>query len=215
MPAFAYAYEKETGVKLEVTLGSSSVLATQILNGAPIDVFLGADFTFPEKVVAAGLADEKLPVPYARGTLVLWAREDLPAPLSLDILTDPRITRIAVADQFHAPYGRAAYQELLRLKILDKIQPKLVVGENIAQTAQFVETGNAQVAFLSLTLASSDKMKAEGQFVRVPNLYDDLRQCGVVVAKSHDLEQSRNFLAWLRSAKVQSSLPQFGLEPVL
>ena len=214
MPSIAQAYEKAYGVKLLVSFGSSGTLATQIINGAPVDVFLGADFTFPEKVVAANLADEKLPVPYAKGTLVLWSRRDLAAPLSLELLRDPRVTRIAVADQFHAPFGRAAYEALRQLKLLDVIKDKLVVAENVAQTAQFVESGNAQMGFISLTLASSDKLKAEGQFVRVPAVYSEIRQCAIIVKTSQHLEESRKFLDWLRSSEAQQNLRQFGLEPI-
>ncbi len=213
MPALAQAYERATGVKLLVSFGSSGTLATQIINGAPVDVFLGADFTFPEKVVAANLADEKLPVPYARGTLVLWARKDLPVPLTLNALQDPRITHIAIADEFHAPFGRAAAEALRHLKLYDTLKPKLVIGENIAQTAQFVESGNAQIGFLSLTLASSDKLKAEGQFVRMPEVYPEIRQCAVIIKTSQHLDEARKFLDWLRSSTVQQNLRSFGLEP--
>ena len=212
MPVLAQAYEKETGVKLVVSFGSSGALTTQIINGAPADLFLGADFTFPEKLIAAGLADEKLPVPYARGTLVLWSRKDLAAPLNMNLLTDPRVTRIAIADEFHAPFGRAAYEALRHLRLLDPVKGKLVVAENVAQTAQFVESGNAQVGFISLTLASTDKLKAEGQFVRVPEIYPEIRQCAVVIKTSKHLDESRKFLEWMRSSEVQQNLSKFGLE---
>ncbi len=214
MPTLAREYEKQTGVKVNVAFGSSGTLSTQIVNGAPVDVFFGADFTFPEKIVAAGLADEKLPVPYARGTLVLWARKDLAAPLSMDLLKDPRVTRIAIADEFHAPFGRAAYAALRWLKLEDQLKPKLVVAENVAQTAQFVESGNAQVGFISLTLANSDKLKAEGQFVLVPEIYPEIRQCAVVIRTSKTLDEARRFLEWTRSSAVQAELRGFGLEPI-
>ncbi len=213
MPVFAQAYEKETGTKLEVSFGSSSALATQIVNGAPFDIFLGADFSFPEKVVAAGLADQKEPVPYANGTLVLWARKDSPIqPLSMEKLTDPRVTRISVADEFHAPFGRAAYAALRQLKLFDSVKDKLVVAENVSQTAQFVESGNAQMGFISLTLANSEHMKQVGDFVRVPAVYPKIRQCGVVIKKSQHLEEARSFMKWLTSAKVQDNLTMFGLD---
>ncbi len=215
MPALAQAYEKETGIKLQVSFGSSSALATQMINGAPQDVFLGADFSFPEQVIAAGLADEKEPVAYAEGTLVLFARKDSPIqPLSMEKLEDSRVTRIAVADEFHAPYGRAAYAAMNWLKIADKLKPKLVTAENVAQTAQFVESGNAQVGFISLTLAQSPHMKAVGTFVRVPAVYPKIRQCGVVIKRSPHLDDARNFLKWMTSPKVQDHLKEFGLDPV-
>jgi molybdate transport system substrate-binding protein len=177
-------------------------------------VFLGADFSFPEKVVAAGLAEEKVPVAYAQGTLVLWSRNDSGiAPLGVDYLTDVKVQRIAVADQFHAPFGRAAYAAMDALKLTDKVRSKLVTAENVGQAAQFAESGNAQVAFISLTLASTEHMKQVGTFTRVPAIYPKLRQCGVVLKNSPNVDEARKFLAWLTSAKVQASLERYGLEP--
>ena len=214
MPVFAQAFEKETGIKLQVSFGSSSALATQIVNGAPFDAFLGADFSFPEQVVSAGLADGKEPVGYANGTLVLWARKDSPLqPLSIEKLTDSRVTRIGIANEFYAPYGRAAYAALRQLKLLEGIKGKLIVGENIAQAAQFVESGNAQVGFISLTLANSAHMQQVGSYVRVPAVYPKIRQCGVVMKHSPHLADARRFLDWLTSPKVQENLPKFGLAP--
>ena len=214
MPILAQAYEKETGVKLEVSFGSSSALATQIVNGAPFDVFLGADFSFPEQVVAARLADGNEPVAYANGTLVLWARKDSQVqPISLERLTDGRVTRIAIADEFHAPYGRAAYAALRQLKLFDGLKSRLVVAENVSQTAQFVESGNAQMGFISLTLAESEHMKQVGTYVRVPAVYPKIRQCGVNMKNSPRLDDARKFLLWLTSPKVQEQLPRFGLTP--
>ena len=214
MPALAAAYEKKTGVQLVVSFGSSSALATQITNGAPFDVFFGADFVFPEQVVAAGLANEKLPVPYAKGTLVLWARKDFPGPLHVEQLSEPRVTRIAVADEFHAPYGRAAYAALRRLRLLDTLRPKLVVGENVGQTAQFVESGNAQIGLISLTLASSERFRNEGQYALVPKVYPEIVQTAVTLRNSPRRELAAAFLAWMQGPEVQGNLQQFGLEPV-
>jgi molybdate transport system substrate-binding protein len=212
MPAFQAAYEKKAGVKLKVSFASSSVLATQIVNGAPFDVFLAADYSFPEKVVAAGLAAEPDPVPYARGTLVLWARKDSPIqPLSMDLLTDPRVTRVAVADEFKAPYGAAAYAAMRWMKTLDTIKPKLVVAENIAGAAQFVVSGNAQVGFISLTSANSPQMKAIGNYVLVPFIYPKIRQCAVVMKNSPKKAEAVSFLEWMTSPEVQEHMQDFGL----
>src|SRR5882757_2327388 len=142
MPVLAEAYEHATGIKLVVNYASSATLAMQILNGEPVDLFLGADFSFPEQIVAAGLADTKAPIAYAKGTLVLWARKDSPLqPLHLEALSDPRVKSVAIANELHAPYGRAAVSALKGLKLYDKLKPRLVVAENISQTAQFVESG--------------------------------------------------------------------------
>lgn len=216
LPVLAAQYEKATGVKLAISYGSSATLATQIINGAPMDIFLAADYTFPEKIVAAGLADTRDPTAYARGTLVLWARKDSPLqPISMERLTDPRAQRIAMANPLHAPYGRAAESALHSLKLYDKVKPHLVVAENIAQTAEFAETGNAQLGLISLTVASTPHFREIGTYVLVPTYaYPAIRQCAVVMAKSPRRAEAHAFLNWLLTEPIQNSLPKFGLAPV-
>jgi molybdate transport system substrate-binding protein len=214
LPALAAAYEHATGVKLIASFGSSATLMQQIESGAPFDVFLSADFIHPEELVAGKLSDSAQPVPYANGVLVLWARKDSPAqPLSINSLTSDKVTRIAIANDLHAPYGLAAIRELTELRIADKVKPKLVVAENIAQTAEFAASGNAQAGLISLTIASSPKFREMGTFVRLPLLYPPIIQCGVVVKSSKDISLARNFLEWLTSKDVQAHLKQYGLDP--
>ena len=217
MPILQEAYKHATGIDVVVSYGSSSTLATQILNGQQVDIFLGADFTFPEKIVAAGMADTKSPIAYARGTLVLWARKDSPfQPLHLELLSDPRLKSLAIANEAHAPYGRAAVASLKYLKLYDKIAPKLVIAENISQTAQFVESGNAEVGLISLTAASSEHFKQVGSYIPLPSVtYPPLVQYGVVLQSSPDRSDAHAFMDWLRSGTVQSNLPKFGLTPIL
>jgi molybdate transport system substrate-binding protein len=216
MPVLASAYEKATGVKLLVSFGSSATLAEQILNGAPMDIFLGADFVYPEKVVAAGLADSTSPEPYARGALVLWARKDSPLqPLSVEKLTDPQVKTVAIANELHAPYGRAAVAALKKLKMYDAVSPHFVVAENVGQAAQFVESGNAQLGLISLTAASSQHFKEIGSYVLVPTTaYPEIRQCAVVMAKSQHKAEAHAFLDWLLTPAVQGDLRKLGLAPV-
>jgi molybdate transport system substrate-binding protein len=216
MPVLSQAYEHATGIKLVVSFGSSSTLATQILGGAPMDIFLGADFTYPEKVVAAGLADGTAPTAYAKGTLVLWARNDSGLlPLSMERLTDPRVKTVAIANELHAPYGRAAAEALRRMKLYDAVAPHFVVGENITQTAQFVESGNAQLGLISLTAASSPHFKEIGAYVLVPTTeYPAILQYGVVMKNSNRKADAHAFLDWLLSSPVQGNLPNLGLRAV-
>lgn len=216
LPVLAADYEKETGVKLAISFGSSGNLATQIINGAPMDLFLGADFVFPEKIVAAGLADSSAPTQYAKGTLVLWARKDSPLqPISLDTLVDKRVLTVAIANDLHAPYGRAAVMALQRMKMYETVKPRLVVAENIAQAAQFVESGNAQLGLISLTAASSPHFKEAGTYVLVPKQsYAPIMQCAVVMAKSDQKAAAHAFLNWLLSPAIQARLPQMGLTSV-
>jgi molybdate transport system substrate-binding protein len=215
MPVLAEAYEHATGIKLIVSYGSSATLTTQILNGAPMDIFLAADFVFPEKIVAAGLSDMKEPTAYAKGALVLWARKDSPLqPISMDKLTDPRVTRIAIANEEHAPYGRAAVAALQKLNLYDKVSSHLIIAENIAQTAQFVESGNAQLGLISLTTANTPHFRQIGTFVRVPTVYPELRQCAVVMAKSEHRAEAHAFLDWLLTPAVQGNMSKLGLSAV-
>ena len=214
MPVLAQIYEQKTGVKLKVSTGASGMMTTQIENGAPADLFLGADFTYPEKLVADKLADTKAPIAYARGTLVLFARKDSPLqPLDLDKLRDPRAQKVAIADETHAPYGRAAINALTKLGYIDSVRPRLVIAENVSQAGQFVESGNAQLGLISLTLASSERYKQIGTYVTVPpSQYPEIRQCAVILAKGNTVE-AHNFLNWLLSPDIQAKLPNVGLRP--
>jgi len=216
MPVLSQAYQQATGVKLVVSFGSSSTLAAQIVGGAPMDIFLGADFTYPEKVVAAGLADGTAPTAYAKGTLVLWTRNDSGLlPLNIERLIDPRVKTVAIANELHAPYGRAAAAALRKMKMYDAVSPHLVVGENITQTAQFVESGNAQLGLISLTAASTDHFKEIGTYVLVPtSQYPAILQYAVVMKNSDRKAEAHAFLDWLLSSPVQGTLPKLGLGAV-
>jgi len=214
LPALADAYQRATGVKIVASFGSSATLTQQITNGDPQDVFLSADMAHPQMLAAAKLT-EGAPVSYATGKLVLWARNDSPAqPLSLASLTSARVTRIAVANDAHAPYGLAATQMLRSLGLTEVLKPKLVIGENIAQTAQLAESGNAQAALISLTIANSEHFKALGSFVPIAaTSYQPLHQGAVVLQSSSQKQLAHNFLRWLTSPAVQASLHNYGLEP--
>ncbi|MGA7156591.1 MAG: molybdate ABC transporter substrate-binding protein [Acidobacteriaceae bacterium] len=215
LPALAAEYEHATGVKVIPSFGSSATLTQQLTNGDPQDVFLSADYVHPEELVAAGLTTEKAPIPYAHGVLVLWARHDSPAqPLTLNMLTSPKVKKIAIANGLHAPYGLAADKALQNLNLTDKVSAKLVVAENIAQTAQFAESGNAQAGLISLTIASSPHFRSLGTFVRIPtDTYPEIRQCAVILKSSKNQEEAEKFLHWLTSPNVQQRLKKFGLDP--
>jgi len=215
MPVLAQAYEHATGVKLKLSCGASAKLASQIIRGEAVDLFLSADYLFAEQVVAANLADTGDPIPYARGKLVLWARKDSPLQLpNLEALTDPRVTTVAIPNPEHAPYGRAAISAIEKLQMLDTVKPKLVVAENGVQAAQFAESGKTQLGFLSQALAMSTHLQQLGTFVLVPTVYPEIRQCAVVLRNSDQRAEAHAFLDWLRSPPIQGNLPQLGLQPV-
>jgi molybdate transport system substrate-binding protein len=221
MPTLAAEYEHATGVHLVTAFGSSATLAQQLANGAPQDVFLSADTAHPQQLIAASIAlgaDPKrpqAPTPYAHGVLVLWARNDSPLqPLSLNTLKSPRLTRLAIANPTHAPYGLAAQQALQHLGLYAQLQPRLAIAENIGQTAQFAESGNAQAGLISLTIASSAHFRSLGRFVPIPpDAYAPIQQSGVILKSSHHQQLARAFLDWLTSPATQQQLKSFGLDP--
>lgn len=215
LPAFVTNFEKSSGAKVEVSYASSATLATQILNGAPYDLFLAANLAFPQKVVDAGLTVEPSPVPYAQGSLVLWARHGvLPQSLTMQSLIDPSVHRIAVADPVHAPYGAAAMTAMQSLGLKTALQPKLVFAENIAQAAQFGQSSNTDCALISKTIAITPTMRQAGRFVPVPvNAYPPIRQGAVILRNAPDEQAAEDFLRYLQSPAGRNLLASSGLEP--
>jgi molybdate transport system substrate-binding protein len=213
LPPLIDQYEKQTHKKVDASFASSATLATQILNGGPFGLFLSADLSFPQKVVAAGLADSAQPITYARGTLVLWARNDSPAqPLSMQSLRSPSLRTVAVANAEHAPYGRAAQAAIEKLGLADALKGKLVAAENIAQTAQYADSGNAEVGFISLTSALTPRLSADGKYVVVPeDSYPPLLQ-GAVVIKGSAAQEAQEFLDFLLSPPIRKQLAERGLK---
>lgn len=215
LPALAAKYQQATGIRIIPSFASSATLEDQLRNGAPFDVFLSADVSHAQHLAAAGLTDDPQPIPYAHGVLVLWARKDSPAqPISLAALNKPAVTKIAIANQLLAPYGLAAVQALQHLNLYKKLAPKLVIAENIAQTAQFAYTGNAQAGFIALTTAITPQFAQTGTYVGIPTLtYSPLIQSAVIMKSSRNLPAARAFLQWLTSPAIQQTLKQYGLDP--
>jgi len=216
LPTLLRRFEQQSGIHAEAAFQSSATLTTQIIDGAPFDLFLSADLSFPQRVIDAGRAEEAKPVPYARGTLVLWTRNDSGVPtLALDALRGPAIKTIAIANPEHAPYGRAAQSTLQNLDLLDALRPKLVVAENVAQAAQYADSGNAQVGFISLTSALTPRLKANGHFIRVPaESYPSILQGAIVIRGSAGASAAHRFLEFLQQPDTQQMLAAAGLEPV-
>jgi len=221
LPPILEQFQKETGIHADATYQASSALAAQIQNGAPFDVFLSADLGYPQKLIAAGVAqglgdgNTGTPITYAHGTLVLWTRKDshLPAP-SIEMLRRPEVQRIAIANPERAPYGRAAVAALHKIGIYESIKSRLVTAENIAQAAQFVDTGNADVGFISLTAASTPRLQADGRYFLIPaGLYAPLDQGAVLVTKAEHRVEAKKFLVYLMSTPIQQQMRKYGLTP--
>jgi molybdate transport system substrate-binding protein len=215
LPGILEQFTAQTGIRTSASYKSSAVLATSIINGAPFDLFMAADLSFPQKVIAAGLAAEPAPVPYARGTLVLWARYETPfKQLSINSLRNPALKTIAIANPQHAPYGRAAQDALEHLGLYSALKSKLVIAENIAQTAQYADSGNAQLGMISLTSALTPRMKTDGHYVLVPrHAYLPILQGAVVIKKSQNAQAAEHFLKFLASPAIAHELEARGLAP--
>jgi molybdate transport system substrate-binding protein len=206
-------FQKETGCGIRLSFGSSGNFLTQIENGAPFDVFFSADIAYPKKLESEGLAAPGSTYLYAVGKIVLWTRNDthLDANREFALLRDPAVKKIAIANPAHAPYGRAAEEALRKTGIYDAVKDRLVLGENISQAAQFVESGNAQVGILALSLAVSPEMKDKGLYWIIPeNLHAPIEQGAVVVRAAANPQGARQFLDYIKRPATAALLERYG-----
>ncbi len=213
LPEIAQAFEKTSGISVKLSFAASGALTQQIENGAPFDVFFSADMGYPRQLISEGKADSATLHPYAVGQLVLWTQADSPLDLEngMQILLDPSVRKIAIANPQHAPYGRAAVAALKHYGLYEKIGDRLVLGENIAQAAQFVESGNAQVGLVALAHALAPAMKGKGKYWKVPaEAYPPLDQGAVVIANSEHRQDALAFLKYMKSAEARAVLQQYG-----
>lgn len=204
-------FEKIEGVKVNLVIASSGKLASQIVNGAPYDIFLSANMKFPSYVHDKGFA-QKTPSVYALGALVLWSNTDTDLSLGVEILRSEALNKIAIANDKNAPYGTATKQVLERLNLLEDIKYKLVYGESISQVNQFVKTKAVDIGFTSKSVVMS-KMKGVGSWADIdPSLYEPIEQ-GVVITKrgqqAHPALCER-FIQHLLSPSTQSLFAKYG-----
>lgn len=210
----AARFNKSTGNSVKLSFGASGNLFSQIQNGAPFDLFFSADSGYPQKLADGGLVERSSMRLYAVGHLVLWVPNSQaldPQKLGMNLLTDPDVKRIAIANPQHAPYGRAAMAALEHFGLKDKIMSKLVMGENISQTAQFVQSGNAQAGLIALSVALSPAMKDAGKYWELPSdAYPELKQVAAVVGASKHKAAAEAFLKYVTSPEGQAILQQYG-----
>jgi len=213
MQDLAAQFEKKNIAHMQVTYGSSGNFFSQLQNGAPFDLFFSADLEYAKKLDAAGLAEPGTLCEYAVGRLVLWTRADALTDVARDgwkALLDPRVEKIAVANPEHAPYGKAAVAALRSAGIYEQVKSKIVYGENISQTAQFVQSGNAQAGLVALSLAMSPGMK-DGKRWEVPaDAYPPIKQGAVVLRSAKDKSAARAFLDFVQSAAGRETLQRYG-----
>ena len=213
MTELATQFEKQNGTKLDVTYGSSGNFLTQIQNGAPFDLFFSADSDYPKKLEAAGLTEPGTLREYAIGRIVIWTPSESginPAKDDWQCLLDPRVKKIAIANPEHAPYGRAALAAIKKSGIYEQVKAKLVYGENISQATEFVQSGNAQVGIVALSLAVSPAMKNGNRWEIPPDSYPPLKQAAVLLKASKNKDASRLFLDFVSGTQGQEILKRFG-----
>jgi len=213
MNEIAANFEKATGCTVRLSTGSSGNFLTQIENGAPFDVFFSADIAYPKKLETEGLAEPGGTYLYAVGKIVLWTRKDSRVDVGKGFsgLRDPAVQKIAIANPEHAPYGRAEEEALRKSGVYDAVKARLVLGENISQAAEFVESGNADAGILALSLVVSPAMKDKGRAWRIPeNLYTPIQQGAVVIRTAPNIQGARQFLDYIKMPETAALLKRFG-----
>jgi molybdate transport system substrate-binding protein len=213
MNEIAANFQKATGCPVRLTFGSSGNFLSQIENGAPFDVFFSADISYPKKLEAEGLAAPGSTYLYGIGKIVLWTRKDSRVDVGkgLSALRDSTVQKIAIANPEHAPYGRAAVEALRKAGLYDAVKNRLVLGENISQAAEFVESGNADASILALSLALSPPLYAEGQFNSIPgDLYTPIEQGAVVPLAAPNPLAARRFLDYIKLPATAGLLERYG-----
>ncbi|MDP2406791.1 MAG: molybdate ABC transporter substrate-binding protein [Hydrogenophaga sp.] len=196
--------------EIDVIYGSSGKFHTQIQQGAPYDLFFSADIAFPRELAKAGLAASEVK-PYAFGRIVLWSTTVDATKLTLQSLSDPKFARIAIANPKHAPYGKRAEEALRASGLWEKVEPKLVYGENIAHTAQFVQTGNAQVGVIALALAVNPELASKGGYWLIPDqLHAPLEQGFIVTKRAAGSALAKRFADHMGSAAARAVMTKYG-----
>ena len=210
MEALTHAFEKEIGIPCELTFSSSGKLTAQITQGAPYDIFLSADMRYPNRLHQEGLTTA-LPEVYARGQLVLWTTIEGLSP-DLSMLNATEVEHIALANPKTAPYGKAAMAVIKGKSNFENISPKLVFGESIAQTNQFIVTQAADIGFTALSVVKSPRMLTRGQWLLIPShLYEPIEQGLVIMNRSDSgMAKAEQFRDFLFSVKGKQILQQFG-----
>ena len=211
--AIVAEFNKTDKTQIEVVLGASGKLTQQIIQSAPFDIFISADTAFPKKLADTGFAAET-PKVYAQGLLVLWsAKPDIQPKADLKLLLNDNVQHIAIANPKTAPYGAAAESILKKYNLYDKISSKLVTGESITQTSQFIATQAADVGFTAKSIVISDEMKDKGKWVDLDlKAYSPIEQAAVLLKHGTDTNKagSEKFYNYLYSKTAKDIFKKFG-----
>ena len=214
-------FEKKTGHTVKLTVGSSGNFQAQITNGAPFDIFMSADIDYINQLDKLKLVEPGSLSVYAIGRIVVWVRNRSPidvAKLGMNALVHGSAKRVAIANPAHAPYGRAAVAAMQHFNIYDRVKPQLVMGENIAQAAQFVSTGAADIGIIALSLAISDPMRSAGRYWEIPtDAYPRMEQGMAILAharKAGHLDAAYAFRNWIATSDSQAIFAKYGFLPL-
>jgi molybdate transport system substrate-binding protein len=201
-------------IDVSVSYGSSGAFYAQILNGAPFDLFFSADAEYPRQLTARGLARPGADFVYAIGRLVVWVTRESPIDVErggLRALDAPSVAHVAIANAEHAPYGRAALAALRSAGLEERLRPKLVFGESVAQALQFAQTGAADAAIVARSLVSAPALEDRGRWADVPaEAYPRLEQRGVVLDRAASPDAARAFREFILSAEGRAILARYG-----
>ena len=196
--------------QIQTIYGSSGKFSAQIRQGAPYDIYFSADIAYPRALEAEGLGASEVQT-YGVGRIVLWSPERDAGKMTLADLADPSILKIAIANPQHAPYGKRAEEALKAAGVWEKVQAKLVYGENIAQTAQYVQSGNAQVGIIALSLALSPELARQGSYVLIPDkLHQPLQQGYIITRRAADNPLAREFERFMASKESRAIMMRYG-----
>jgi molybdate transport system substrate-binding protein len=203
-------FKQKTGIEIEPIVGSSGNLSTQIKNGAPFDLFLSADMSFPETLNKEGFA-VKEPVVYAYGSLIICSTQNIGFENWERVLLSQRIKKIAIANSAIAPYGKAA-EESLKLKgILDDIKPKVVTGESIAQVNTYITTGVVDVGFTTRALVKDAEGKTTLYWKEIdPKSYTPIKQGMIIIKQTRDNTDALKFYEYMLSPAAKAILKEYG-----
>jgi molybdate transport system substrate-binding protein len=206
-------FEKDTGHKVALTQGSTGKLYAQISQGAPFDVLLSADDETPEKLVREGKAVTGTQFTYAVGRLALWSPKSDMVDEGGQVLKTDKFRFIAIANSRVAPYGRAAVQVMQKLGVLNLIEPRVVQGESITQTFQFVSTGNAQLGFVALSqIIDHGKIKSGSAWIVPETMHEALKQDAVLLNSAKDAAAATALLSFLKSDKAKKIMAAHGYQ---
>ena len=211
LDSMSTAFSRNNPGSIRITYGSSGKLFEQISNGAPFDIFFSADITYPAQLKEKGLGDSEV-YAYGVGRIVLWSKRIDPRDEKMEALLLPSIKKIAIANPEHAPYGKRARESLTYYDLFKKVEGKLVFGENISQTAQFVTTGAADMGIIALSLALSPAMKKQhGYYYLIPeSSHEPLVQGCIITRHGTQNEIAQSFFSFVKSKTATDILLHFG-----